>query len=143
MATENGGFAALLAIQLLAAVGLFGVIIFWPGEWNAMRWTGAIIAAPALIMLLVARYQLGKSFSVTAQARQLVTRGVYSKVRNPIYVFSGLMVIGFALALQRPVLLAIVLILIPVQIIRARKEARVLEDAFGEQYREYRKKTWF
>jgi protein-S-isoprenylcysteine O-methyltransferase Ste14 len=30
-----------------------------------------------------------------------------------------------------------------VQTIRARREARVLEAAFGEAYREYRKKTWF
>ena len=143
MASEHGGFATLLVIQLLAAVVLFGVIIFWPGQWNAMRWTGAVIAAPALVMLFVARYQLGKSFSVTAQARKLVTNGVYSKIRNPIYVFSGLMVLGFALTLQGPVLVAILLVLIPLQVIRARKEAKVLEDAFGDQYREYRKRTWF
>jgi len=29
------------------------------------------------------------------------------------------------------------------QTIRARREARVLEAAFGDEYREYRRKTWF
>jgi protein-S-isoprenylcysteine O-methyltransferase Ste14 len=34
-------------------------------------------------------------------------------------------------------------VLIPVQIIRARREAAVLEAKFGDAYREYRKRTWF
>jgi protein-S-isoprenylcysteine O-methyltransferase Ste14 len=29
------------------------------------------------------------------------------------------------------------------QIFRAKNEARVLENAFGDEYREYRRKTWF
>jgi protein-S-isoprenylcysteine O-methyltransferase Ste14 len=29
------------------------------------------------------------------------------------------------------------------QVIRACREARVLETAFGDAYREYRSKTWF
>jgi protein-S-isoprenylcysteine O-methyltransferase Ste14 len=29
------------------------------------------------------------------------------------------------------------------QIWRARREAQVLEAAFGDAYREYRRKTWF
>jgi protein-S-isoprenylcysteine O-methyltransferase Ste14 len=29
------------------------------------------------------------------------------------------------------------------QIVRARREASVLETAFGDAYREYRRKTWF
>jgi protein-S-isoprenylcysteine O-methyltransferase Ste14 len=29
------------------------------------------------------------------------------------------------------------------QVIRARREAHVLEEAFGDAYREYRRKTWF
>jgi protein-S-isoprenylcysteine O-methyltransferase Ste14 len=40
-------------------------------------------------------------------------------------------------------LLAILILLIPMQVVRARREAAVLEAKFGEQYREYRKGTWF
>jgi len=40
-------------------------------------------------------------------------------------------------------LLIVPLALVPVQIVRARREAVVLEAKFGDAYREYRKRTWF
>jgi protein-S-isoprenylcysteine O-methyltransferase Ste14 len=53
------------------------------------------------------------------------------------------MFIGVALVLQKPAFWILVVFLVILQAIRARKEARVLEDTFGEEYREYRRKTWF
>jgi protein-S-isoprenylcysteine O-methyltransferase Ste14 len=94
-------FAVVLTLQLLAALALLAIIVFREGEWNRVRWIGLIIALPAMVLLFVARYQLGKSFSLTPQARDLVTHGLYSKIRNPIYVFGGLMVLGFLIALQK------------------------------------------
>jgi protein-S-isoprenylcysteine O-methyltransferase Ste14 len=47
------------------------------------------------------------------------------------------------LALAQPLLLAILLILVPLHIRRSRKEDRLLEEKFGQAYREYRKHTWF
>jgi protein-S-isoprenylcysteine O-methyltransferase Ste14 len=52
----------------------------------------------------VPRYQLGKSFSIRPQARELVTHGLYSKIRNPIYVFGSMIILGLILVLQKPVL---------------------------------------
>jgi protein-S-isoprenylcysteine O-methyltransferase Ste14 len=34
-------------------------------------------------------------------------------------------------------------LVIPLQIWRAKKESSVLESAFGDEYRSYRAKTWF
>ena len=51
--------------------------------------------------------------------------------------------IGVALILWRVEFLALFAVMIPVQIMRAGKEARVLEEKFGEEYREYRRRTWF
>lgn len=136
-------FKVVLIIQLCAAAGLLTFIAFWRGEWNVQRWAGLIIAIPATILLFLARFQLGRSFAVRAQAHELVTQGIYSKIRNPIYVFSAFLVLALALTLKNPAVLAFLLILIPVQIVRARKEAAVLEAKFGEQYRRYRQQTWF
>ena len=52
----------------------------------------------------VARFQLGKSFAVKAEAHELVARGLDSKIRNPIYVFGVVMLIGLMLVVQKPIL---------------------------------------
>jgi protein-S-isoprenylcysteine O-methyltransferase Ste14 len=69
--------------------------------------------------------------------------GIDSRIRNPIYISGMIFLIGVALIVERPKLLAILLVLIPMQIIRARREAAVLEAKFDDAYREYRKRTWF
>jgi protein-S-isoprenylcysteine O-methyltransferase Ste14 len=94
-------------------------------------------------MWTLARINLGASFSVEAKASVLVTRGLYSRIRNPIYVFGGIMIVGLCLFFLHPQFLLILVVLIPLQIIRARKESAVLEAAFGDQYREYKRQTWF
>lgn len=122
---------------------LLAVMIFGPQPWNWAHWLGLAIAAPALVLLFVARFQLGGSFSVTPQARQLVTRGLYSKIRNPIYFFGEIMIAGFFIALHRPALVLVLAVLTPIQIMRARKESGVLEEKFGDEYRQYKQRTWF
>ena len=108
-----------------------------------MRWIGLIVGFPALVGLFVARYQLGKSFAVTPQAKELVTHGLYSRIRNPMYVFSSLLIVGFALATQLRMVLLLLIVLVPVQLIRARQESQILEQKFGDEYLAYRKSTWF
>ena len=140
---KDAKFLLGLLAQLLAGAILFGLIVFWRGQWNAMRWVGLCVGLPALVGLFVARFQLGKSFAVTPQAKQLVTHGLYSKIRNPMYIFSALLIVGFALATQRPLVFLFLAVLVPVQLIRARQESQILEQKFGDEYRDYRKKTWF
>jgi protein-S-isoprenylcysteine O-methyltransferase Ste14 len=109
----------------------------------ASRVAGLALAFPSLALWAIARLQLGKSFSVRPKATALVTRGLYSKIRNPVYLFGMLWLVGFVLALGRPWWLLFLLALVPIQVIRAHREAAVLEAKFGNIYREYRRKTWF
>jgi protein-S-isoprenylcysteine O-methyltransferase Ste14 len=53
------------------------------------------------------------------------------------------MIVGFVLILHKPMGWLFLAVITVLQIVRAHREARVLEAAFGEAYREYRSKTWF
>ena len=108
-----------------------------------MPLSGIALLIIGFVFWSVARFQLGASFTVTAQARQLVTSGLYSKIRNPIYVFGSMVIAGAFLYFGRPTFLLIFLLVVPMQIMRARKEAQVLEAQFGDAYRSYRARTWF
>src|SRR5689334_21402823 len=132
----------VLTLVVGAALGL----IIWehpPAAWGAMQVVGICLLGIGFVLWTTARFQLGRSLTVTAQAKQLVTRGLYSKIRNPIYVFGSCVIAGLVLVLGRPVWLLAFLIVIPLQIWRARKESRVLEAKFAEEYRAYRANTWF
>ncbi|MGH8288363.1 MAG: methyltransferase family protein [Steroidobacteraceae bacterium] len=111
--------------------------------WTAWRIAGIAIAAPAFVLFVAARIELGRAFSVQAKATTLVTSGVYSRIRNPIYVFGALLILGIIIWTGRPLLLLLFVVLIPLQLVRARREERVLTAKFGAAYLEYKKKTWF
>ena len=131
------------AVQIPAAIALFWILATRNTPWNAQRYVGTALVVVGISFIAVARYQLGKSFAIRAQAHELVTRGLYSKIRNPIYVFGTVMFTGVALILQMRSLWIALVVVIILQTIRARREARVLEVAFGDAYREYRRKSWF
>jgi protein-S-isoprenylcysteine O-methyltransferase Ste14 len=111
--------------------------------WGPMRIAGACMMVFGLLMWTLARVELGASFSVKAKAKELVTHGLYSRIRNPIYVFGSFMIAGVCLFFLHPEYLLIFAAIVPMQIIRARRESAVLEAAFGDEYRRYKEQTWF
>jgi protein-S-isoprenylcysteine O-methyltransferase Ste14 len=140
---EGRRFYVFTALQIVSVGILLWLLATWQTPWNAQRYIGTVLAVVGVSFIGLARYQLGKSFSIKAEARALVTTGLYSKIRNPIYVFGLVMLIGLILVLQKPALWIVLVVVAIGQTVRARQEARALEAAFGEQYREYRRKTWF
>jgi protein-S-isoprenylcysteine O-methyltransferase Ste14 len=140
---EGRPLFAFTVAQIVAAAVVLWLIFSQHVPWDLQRCAGAALVAVGYGGIAAARYQLGKSFSLTAQARQLVTRGVYSKIRNPIYVFGTVVIAGLILLLRQPWLWLLLAAIVIMQTLRARREAQVLEAAFGDAYRDYRRKTWF
>jgi protein-S-isoprenylcysteine O-methyltransferase Ste14 len=136
-----------LRVKLVTIVPLVAIVIliykFANPPWTVLRVAGLAIAIAGFALLTLARVQLGNSFSIKPQARQLVTRGVYSRVRHPVYVFSAIGIAGLLLYLNFPWFLLFLLVLVPIQVLRARAEERVLEENFGDAYRQYKATTWF
>jgi len=125
-------------------VGVVWMCLYAPSvAWTPVKVVGGVMAAAGVVLLIVARLQLGAAFSVRAKAKKLVTTGLYSRIRNPIYVFSAMFLVGIVIVSERWLLLLPIVALVPMQIVRARKETRVLAAAFGEEYARYKAGTWF
>jgi len=133
--------AMTLIILLVLAMGL--ALHAREIHWTAARIAGAAICAGSVALVMLARLQLGGTFSVRAKARKLVTTGLYSRIRNPIYFFGELFVVGIAILVWRWEFLVVAAVLAPVQVARAKKEEAVLAEAFGEEYARYKAGTWF
>jgi len=121
----------------------FGAFVAIHGPWSTQYFIGLGIAVAGFALSIVARVQLGRSFSIRARAKKLVTTGLYSKFRNPIYLFRGIAFVGLFIAWGKLIPLICFLLIYPLQILRAKREGKVLEEAFGDEYRRYKARTWF
>lgn len=106
---------------------------------------GGEIAATTLILLgtafaVYALAQLGRSFSVMAEARQLVTSGVYRVVRHPLYVAEEIAVIGLVTQFLSYQALLLAAVHLGFQLRRMRNEEAILINTFPE-YGAYKEKT--
>lgn len=135
-----------------ARVLVWGDVAFWLAVFVAgLRFgprtrfwlAGIFVSQVAFPLWVIARLQLGSAFSFRPEARRLVTSGLYSKLRHPVYVFGTLASLAALLTLQLWPLFAAGLALVPITLWRARREEQVLQDAFGAEYRRYRERTWF
>lgn len=98
-----------------------------------------LIMAGAVSSFVVLRW-LGKSFSILAEARRLVTSGPYKVVRHPLYLCEGIALLGVALQVISPLAVAMTLIILLIQFRRMINEEAVLNSAFPE-YRAYAART--
>jgi len=83
---------------------------------------------------------LGRSFSIMAEARRLVTAGPYQYVRHPLYLTEGIATLGALLRVISPWAILIFVAFAALQYRRMLNEERVLEAAFPE-YRAYAART--
>ena len=113
----------------------------------------ALVGTAAVIVLMggsVALFvgssrALGQNWSLIARTRsdhKLVTSGPYAYVRHPIYLGMFLFLLGLSAALGH--WLSLVLAIPPFLAgtnIRTQIEDRLLEQGFGEEFRDYRRST--
>ena len=126
----------------VAAFLLFCGLAVWRSPRTPFFWTGLGLAGATLPLWVAARVQLGRSFSFRAEARRLVTTGLYSRLRHPIYLFGGIAYFGALLALQYWPLFWLWMALTPLQLVRMRRENAALEAAFGQEFARHRSRTW-
>ena len=129
-------------ISALAGTFLISAVALFPRRELSV---GGEIAATTLILLgtALAVYvltQLGRSFSVMAEARQLVTSGVYRIVRHPLYVAEEIAAIGLVIQFASYQTLLLLAVHAGFQLRRMRNEEAILIGTFPE-YGAYKEKT--
>ncbi len=145
---SRGAFLVPLVIGITLAVNAPAVLPAWDIRFHfpiffalgiALIWAGLLFRAWAI-------HALGNLFStdlVVQEHHQLITRGPYRYIRNPSYTGGLSTFIGIGLGIGNLAGLVILLgmgLLLYVR--RIRLEDAMLQQAFGQTYAEYRKKTW-
>lgn len=112
--------------------------------WRIMQYLLFFLSFVFFGLWFVARVQLGTHLTFQPKAdRILVTSGLYKYFRHPIYYFGTLALVCYVLFLERYHYLLGLIILIPLQIIRAMKENNVLKKKFDDEYELYESKLLF
>lgn len=143
-----------ILLGLLSVAGIILPLIYSATTWLDfahytlpawMGWLGVFLIASALIVFTRAHLDLKSNWSPMLEIfeeHMLVTTGIYRYIRHPMYASQWLWVFAQVLLLQNwlagpPGLI----IFIPFYILRVPAEERMMLDTFGDQYREYMKRT--
>lgn len=112
---------------------------------DAIRWTGVALFAFGGALRLWSVFALGRHFSILVSIQQdheLITTGIYRKVRNPSYLGWLIAEFGWALAFRSVLgIIFTALWFIPLAA-RMKAEERLLTEHFGEEYVKYQAQSW-
>ncbi len=143
---------AAMAISFtgLGIIPLVWIFTGWPSALEHETGAGQVIVGAALfggalILFRVTHKALGAMWSVSLDLREdhrLVTTGIYEKLRHPMYTAFWLWAVSqpFLLANWLPAFSGIVGFG-TLFFLRLGREERMMEDEFGEEYRDYRART--
>jgi len=136
-------FYATLAIPLIYLSGLIVISL----SLSTLHYTpstlpGLAITTSGLILWIATYLALRSSLSVLPKAQTLITTGPYQYFSHPMYVAITLTFFGLSLATGSiPGVLYTILIVIPLNFLRAKTEEKELFKKFGKKYEEYKKKV--
>jgi protein-S-isoprenylcysteine O-methyltransferase Ste14 len=151
-ATARVGDRVVLAIATLGQfiIPFVYVVTGWPAgaDYGFYPWLallGILVEIAALILFRLTHVQLGRNWSISLEAREkheLVTEGLYGWVRHPMYSSFLLSALAQLLLLQNWVAgFAGLVGFVVLFLFRVEREEGLMIEVFGEQYREYSRRT--
>ncbi|HET8781942.1 MAG TPA: isoprenylcysteine carboxylmethyltransferase family protein [Pyrinomonadaceae bacterium] len=130
--------------RVLAVAGTFSMALVTTFPRAELSFTQTMIASLLSLvgtgLSLFALLHLGRSFSIMAEARRLVTSGPYRVVRHPLYAFEAVASLGILLQFFGFYSVLIYIAHCFFQLQRMKNEEAVLEGVFPE-YQTYKLKT--
>lgn len=138
----------LVLITLFCYISLYVSFFSTWNNTNALYWSycGSLIAISGLIMRRIAIKTLDKHFDGLIQVKegqQLIRHGLYRYFRHPSYTGTILAFFGFGMASMSIVNTILFPLLFTIcYAFRIQLEEDVLTDGFGDEYKDYKTKTW-
>ena len=130
--------------RVMAITGTFFVSLVTLFPRAELSLTETLLASAASFLgtalSTIALAHLGRSFSLMAEARRLVTTGPYRIVRHPLYLFEELAALGVLIQFLSVYTALIFLAHIWIQLQRIKNEESILEKTFPE-YQHYKSTT--
>jgi len=113
------------------------------GGYSGVRWAAATIAAFCLLATVKCWLRMGDDWRMDVGARKtdLITDGLFARIRHPIYAFSMLLMICSALIVPTLPMIAIAAVHLALMNIKARNEEEHLTAVHGDRYRRYVART--
>ena len=109
------------------------------------RWLGVLIMAGAIFVFWRSHADLGLNWSPSLEIREkheLITRGIYSLIRHPMYASQWLWVIAQPLLLLNWIAGWLnLLVFIFFYTLRVKAEEQLMLEQFGDEYRAYMQKV--
>jgi protein-S-isoprenylcysteine O-methyltransferase Ste14 len=141
LAVSLAGLGVVPAIYVASGEPSFADYqLIWP-----LFASGMLAAGASLVMFRLTHKALGGMWSVSLQLREdhrLVTTGIYRRIRHPMYTAFWLMALAQALLLPNWVAgLAGLVGFGFLFFSRIGAEERLMEEAFGDEYRDYKART--
>jgi len=109
-----------------------------------LRWSGAGLGAASLPLALWVFRTIGKNITPTVETRErheLVTGGPYRWVRHPLYTVGTSFFVSLSLVATNWFMGLASLSVLSMLLVRLPKEEEKLIERFGDEYREYMKRT--
>jgi len=151
---EAEGLASKMS-GVFGLIGFISVIVFVINpDWLAfaslsfpiwLRWTGIVLALAGFALLQWAQVTLGNSWSDTPRMikeQTLITSGPYQFIRHPIYT-AFVLILGSTLLISANWFIGLAWLGMTLLEVASRIsfEESLMLEYFGDQYREYMKKT--
>ena len=137
--------SALSLIALVLAVFQIGTLNYTE-DFNSIRYIGLIVYLIFSWIQVWSFKTLGDNYSqdiMIKKNHELIMRGPFNVVRHPQYICQILLDVGAAAATLSYVVGFLALIEIPIYIMRASTEDKLLNKYFAEKFSNYKKKSGF